>query len=236
MGGIRPTLAWLNERGIIMHKWKIYHQAPASGAEPKSAVLMMHGVGSNGQDLINLAPYLAQSLPDTLFLSPDAPQPYDIVPGMMMENAYQWFSLQNRDPDILMEQATQSFDDVNELIDKIAGQYNLDPSRIALLGFSQGTMMAFFTALRRATPLAGVLGYSGMILDDDGFESMQKTPVCLIHGEDDDVVPFAMHQIAVDRLRNAGLDVDALSIPGLPHSIDQAGIDRGAAFLKRVLG
>jgi phospholipase/carboxylesterase len=218
-----------------MHQWKIYHHGPESGGTPKSAVLMLHGVGSNGRDLIGLAPHLARNLPDTVFLSPDGLQPFDMVPGFAMEDAFQWFSLQSRAPADLMAEATASFPAVNELIDRVADEFKISPSKIALLGFSQGTMMALFTALRRQAPVAGVLGYSGILLDETGFDGFQKMPVCLIHGQADDVVAFTHHGEAVTRLQQAGYDVDSLAIPHLPHSIDMSGIERGAAFLQRVL-
>ena len=212
-----------------MDNWKIYSFGPASGHPPKKIVLMMHGVGSNGQDLIGLAPYLAQGLPDVLFLSPDAPQSYDMAPGM--DGMYQWFSLQTREPQALLNGAQQTLGDVEVLMANILKQTNLKYSDLAIVGFSQGTMMGLYAALHGDQKIAGVLGYSGMLLD----VGPQKVPVYLIHGEADDVVSVGAYNDAMEALRQNQFDVGGISIPGLTHSIDETGIRNGAAFLKKVL-
>lgn len=212
-----------------MNNWNIYSFGPASGQAPQKIVLMMHGVGSNGQDLIGLAPYLGRDLPDVLFLSPDAPQSYDMAPGM--DGMHQWFSLQTREPEALKQGARETLGVLDTLIENILTQTGLEYSDLAILGFSQGTMMGLYTALHSEKPIAGVLGYSGMLLDI----GPRRIPVCLIHGEADDVVAVGAYHDAMEALREHQFDVDGLAIPNLTHSIDEAGIEKGAAFLKRVL-
>lgn len=219
-----------------MKRWNAYSFGPASGGEPKKIVLMMHGVGSNGQDLISLAPVLAQSMPDTLFVSPDAPQHYDMAPPYA-PSGYQWFSLQSRIPEFMYEEAENTYPAFSDFIDNLLKQYGLSDGDLALLGFSQGTMMALFAAMHRPRPIAGVLGYSGMLLEgeDKVPAPQQKFPICLIHGEDDDVVPIDAYRDAVGKLKNSGFDVDGLSVPGIDHTIDPSGIERGASFLQKIL-
>jgi phospholipase/carboxylesterase len=216
-----------------MSDLKTYAYGPANGGKPKKVVLMLHGLGSNGQDLIGLAPLLAQTLPEVLFLSPDAPQDYDMAPPGF---GYQWFSLKSFEHDFMLQGARAAEPGLNIYIDAVLGQTGLKDSDLALLGFSQGTMMSLFGASRRKSPVAGVLGYSGALLapDELALPGMQKFPVCLIHGEADDVVTIDRYHAAKDALQNAGFDVEGHTIPGLPHSIDQSGISFGSAFLQKI--
>lgn len=200
--------------------------------KPKSAVIMLHGVGSNGQDLISLAPYLAQSLPHSAFISPDAPFACDMVPPGY-PNAYQWFSLQDRDPYAMLEGVKSVFPLVEKFIDAQTERLNLAHDKLALLGFSQGTMTALHVAPRLKNKIAGVLGYSGALLWEEG--ASQKMPIHLIHGEADDVVPVQAREMAEQTLSQHGYKVTGHTTDGLAHSIDQDGIESGAAFLKDVV-
>ncbi|HEY8189746.1 MAG TPA: phospholipase, partial [Micavibrio sp.] len=141
-----------------MTEMKTYAFGPASGGKPEKIVLMLHGVGSNGQDLIGLAPHLAQALPNVVFVSPDAPQPYDMAPF-----GFQWFSLQNRDPAAMLRGIEAAMPVLNRYIDGVLEEFGLRDSDLALLGFSQGTMMSLYAGPRRAGKIAGVLGYSGLL-------------------------------------------------------------------------
>lgn len=214
-----------------MEEWKTYAFGPANGGKPEKIVLMLHGYGSNGQDLISLAPYLAEAAPNALFLSPDAPFPCDMSPL-----GRQWFPLQSFDPDYMLEGIRRTEPILNDFIDQVLAQLELKDSDLALLGFSQGTMMSLYAAPRRKSGIAGVIGYSGALLGADELkgEGIQKIPVSLIHGEADEVVTFDRYESAKADLEAAGFDVDGLSIPGLPHSIDDAGIKQAQTFLKKI--
>lgn len=214
-----------------MEEWKTYAFGPANGEKPEKVVLMLHGYGSNGQDLISLAPHLAEAAQNAIFLSPDAPFVCD-----MSAMGRQWFPLQSFDPDYMLDGIGRARPVLDDYIDALLKQLELRDSDLVLLGFSQGTMMSLYTAPRRKNAIAGVIGYSGALLggDDLSGAGIQKMPILLIHGEADQVVTFDRHDHARSALKSAGFDVEALSIPGLPHSIDEAGIKTGAAFLKRV--
>lgn len=216
-----------------MSHYNTYAFGPLSGEKPRKVVLMLHGLGSNGQDLMGLAPLLAKNLPDVLFLSPDAPQDYDLAPSGF---GYQWFSLRSFEHDFMLKGARAAEPGLNAYIDTILAQTGLAASDLVLLGFSQGTMMSLFAAMRRQAPIAGVVGYSGALLGADELSSatLQKFPVCLIHGDADDVVTVDRYHAAKDALAGAGYVVDSLSIPGLAHGIDDSGIAFGAAFLQRI--
>ena len=207
---------------------QIYDHVPPSKAE--SLVILLHGLGSNGQDLISLAPIWAQQLPHTTFVSPDAPFACDMVPPGY-PNSYQWFSLQDRDPAAILQGVQSAQPILDSFITEQIEKYDVPPEKVILCGFSQGTMMSLYTAPRYPVKLGGVLGYSGALC---GLPGEQKMPICLIHGEADDVVPVVAHRHASAHLTRAGYDVSGHTTPGLLHSIDEQGIASGAAFLKEM--
>lgn len=211
---------------------KTYTHSPKSGKKPESIVILLHGLGSNGQDLIGLAPYWATVLPDTVFVSPDAPFPCDMAPY-----GYQWFSLQSRDPHMMLQGVETAFPILNEYIDEMLAKYELADDRLALVGFSQGTMMSLYAGPRRKYKIAGVLGYSGALIGAAtlGDSNIQKIPVHLIHGDADTVVPVNAYTMAKQTLVSHGFAVTGGITQGLVHSIDDEGIEDGAAFLQRIL-
>ncbi|MBI1684506.1 alpha/beta hydrolase [Caulobacter hibisci] len=202
--------------------------APASGGSPKSIVIFLHGYGSNGADLIDLAPYWAQALPDTLFLAPDAPQPCEGVPY-----GRQWWALTSLTPQARAAGVRVSARALDAYIDAQLTAHGLAEDKLALVGFSQGTMMALHVGPRRAKALAGIVGFSGMLADPEALaaEVVTKPPVLLVHGDRDDVLPLsALHQADVG-LKALGFEVATHVSPGLGHSIDEGGLRLGARFL-----
>ena len=217
---------------LFMSISNFYEHKPKSG-EAEQLVIMLHGVGSNGQDLVSLAPILENYLSRAVFISPDAPFACDMVPPGY-PNSYQWFSLQDRDPDAMLSGVESVFPLVEEFIEVQLERYNLTADKLALLGFSQGTMTSLYVAPRLKSRIAGVLGYSGALLWDEktAKEKLQKMPIHLIHGEADNVVPVQARAMAQNTLKVHGYDVTGHTTPGLAHSIDQAGIESGGNFLK----
>jgi phospholipase/carboxylesterase len=213
---------------------KLYGPAQdAASGQTKKLVILLHGLGSNGYDLFGLVPELAPALPDVAFASPHAPFPCDMAPV-----GHQWFSLRSREETALRMGAEQAEPILNSYIDAQIEQHKLQPKDVALLGFSQGTMTSLFVALRRAEPLAGIVGFSGAMISAAKLpkEIKAKPPICLIHGEQDDVVPFTAMEIAERSLQAAGVSVETHPRPQLAHSIDREGLDAAIDFLKRVLG
>ena len=196
-------------------------------------VVLLHGVGADGQDLIDLAPMLQLSLPGTAFYAPDAPEPCDMAPF-----GRQWFSLQDRRPAAMLAGIQRSAPILDAYLDGLMARHALPAAALALLGFSQGTMMSLHVAPRRREPIAGVLGFSGALLGPEllAAEARSRPPVLLIHGDADDVVPVAALGMAVAGLRQAGFEAEGLVRPGLPHSIDPFGIEAGGRFLAKCLG
>jgi phospholipase/carboxylesterase len=205
---------------------------PASGGKPRQLVVLLHGVGADGNDLIGLAPYWAPAVPDAEFISPDAPFPCDMAPY-----GRQWFSLQNRSAAALLAGVRATAPILDAFLDDAVASRGLDASKMALVGFSQGTMMSLYVGLRRPKALAGIVGYSGALIGADTLaqEIRSRPPVLLVHGDADQIVPPQAFPLAVEGLKAAGVTVEELICPGVGHSIDEAGLRRGGEFLRRVL-
>ena len=206
---------------------------PLAGGKPRRLVVLLHGLGADGNDLIGLASGWAAILPDAEFLAPDAPFPCDMGPF-----GHQWFSLQDRSPAAILAGVRGAAPILDAFFDEALAVRGLAEPDLALIGFSQGTMMSLFAGLRRARPVAGIVGYSGALIGAETLpqEIRSRPPVLLVHGEADPVVPFQALALAESGLRTAGVPIETLACPGLAHGIDQRGLARGAQFLKGVLG
>jgi len=197
-------------------------------AAPKRVVVLLHGLGADGNDLFGLVPALAPALPETAFIAPDAPFPCDMAPF-----GRQWFSVQSRTPAAIEAGVRAAATILDAFLDETLERFALGDAQLALVGFSQGTMMSLYVGPRRARQLAGIVGYSGRLLGDaSAFKS--KPPILLVHGDADPVVPPQSLPLAVKALEQAGVPVEALSRPGLGHAIDEEGLRRGRDFLVRI--
>jgi phospholipase/carboxylesterase len=206
--------------------------APASGVAVRSLVILLHGYGSNGDDLISLAPHWRGVLPETVFVAPNAPAPCPGAPG-----GYQWWALTSASRGARAEGLAQAAPILDAFIDAELARYGLAEARLALVGFSQGTMVALHVGPRRRSPLAGIVGYSGMLADATGLAepAITRPPILLIHGDADPMIPVgASHQAKAVLIEN-GFAVESHVSPGLGHSIDMAGLRLGGLFLARVL-
>jgi phospholipase/carboxylesterase len=205
---------------------------PARGGKPDSLVIFLHGYGSNGADLIGLAPHWAEVLPATAFVSPNAIEPVPQAP-----DGYQWFAISNLDPYLMEQGARHAAQSVDRFIDRELEKYGLDESRLALVGFSQGTMMALHVALRREKPVAAVLGFSGVLVGARTLKEQMrsKPPVLLIHGDRDPTIPIPAMFDSAEALAASGHGAQWHISYGVPHSIGPDGLELGGAFLNMYL-
>lgn len=215
--------------------------APASG-KATHLVVLVHGYGADGQDLIGLAPHWQRLLPGAAFAAPNAPER---IPGMPW--GYQWFSLSRYDPDMLRrdpahapgvyqemhEGALRAAAPLETFIDTELARTGLGPERLALVGFSQGTMMALQVGLRRAVAPAAIVGFSGALIGADRLpaEITARPPVLLIHGDQDEIVPVEALQAALNGLGTAGVTARWHVCAGMGHGIDQEGLALAGRFL-----
>lgn len=214
---------------------KTGRRAPQSG-KATSAVVFLHGYGADGADLLGLADPLAPHLPDTVFLAPDAPQPCSGNPF-----GRQWFPipwLDGSSEDAARQGMAGAVDDLNAFLDKMMADEGVTPDRVILFGFSQGTMMALHVAPRRDQAVAGVVAFSGRLLEPEALttEARVKPPVLLLHGDQDPVVPFADMQLAANGLIAAGFEVYGHVMKGTPHGIAPDGLSVALAFIRDRLG
>lgn len=200
----------------------------APGDKPRALVVFLHGLGADGNDLISLAPLLEPLLPDTAFVSPHAPEPCDMAPM-----GRQWFSLLERDPDVLLAGVRRAEPLLNAFLDAELEKHGLADDRLAVVGFSQGTMTALHTLLRRPKACAVIVGFSGALLKPEilGEEIACRPPVLLVHGDADEVVPFEALALAEEALQLNGVPVAAYRRPGIGHGIDQEGLQLAAMAL-----
>ena len=204
--------------------------APKGSA--KSVVIFVHGYGANGADLIGLADPLAAHLPGTAFYSPDAPERCAGNPV-----GFQWFGIPHMDgtpEDMARRAQAQAADDLNGFVDQVLADEGLEAGALALVGFSQGTMMSLHIAPRRPDPVAGIVGFSGRLLQPESLAdaAVSKPPVLLVHGDQDDLVPPQSMPEAGDALTGAGFEVFAHVMKGTGHGIAQDGLSVALAFMR----
>ncbi len=206
---------------------------PRSGGKAKQLVVLLHGWGADGPNLIDLADLFANALPDAQFIAPNAPTVCEANPF-----GFQWFSLIDRQPQHMIEGVKSAASVVNNFLDEQLQALGLDNSKLALVGFSQGTMVGLEVALRRTPGIAALVGFSGLLIGADllAKEIAARPPICLIHGDRDDVVPYSSLANAVAALKKHGIPLEDHTRPFLGHSIDMEGIQAGTVFLKKALG
>lgn len=199
--------------------------------QTRRAVLLLHGYGSSGEDLISLASSWRSYLPDTLFMAPNAPEPWEMSP----QQGHQWFSLPDLSSETLSEGIEAALPFLHGALDQVLEHYLLTEDQVALVGFSQGAMMALAAGLSRARPLAAIVAYSGVLAYLETKPVYARPPVLLVHGDKDDVVPVSCLETSENQLKKRGVPVSALICQNIGHGIDPHGLQAGGAFLRRHL-
>lgn len=194
----------------------------------KYMIVLMHGLGSNGEDLESLIPFLQPYLPNVEFFSPNGIEPCDLFPF-----GFQWFSLRDRADESMLKELERTSSAIRSMIDTKAKSLSIETSNIILMGFSQGTMTSLYLALTSETPYKAVVGFSGSLIMPS-YITQKNTPICLIHGAEDDVVPPSALELARTKLANEGIKAKTHLYHDLAHSIDLRGLKTAIAFLKEL--
>ncbi len=206
--------------------------APLSCGKAVYLVVLLHGRGANGDDLIDLALNWQPILPKAEFLAAHAPFPCDPAP-----KGRQWFSVEDRAPEKILAGIRAAAEILDPFLDQLLAKRRLDDSHLALVGFSQGAMMALHVGLRRKKQIGAIVGFSGALHGAEalGAEIQSRPPVLLIHGEADAVVPFASHESARTALEASAVPVTSIARPKLGHTIDDEGVTLAGEFLCNAL-
>jgi phospholipase/carboxylesterase len=210
--------------------------APRSGTA-QQLVVFLHGYGADGNDLIEIGRAWQDYLPRAAFVSPHAPEPC-----AQAAVGRQWFPLTFRDPNERWIGVNKAAPVLERFLDAELARHRLSPAALALVGFSQGTMMALHVGLRRAVPPAAIVGYSGLLVvppegEAEAFAAAIKSrpPVLLVHGDRDDLIPPQALFQASQGLAALGVAVEWHLSPGIGHGIDAEGLRHGGEFLARRL-
>ena len=218
----------------------------AASGKARKLVVLVHGYGADGNDLIELGAQWRNLLPDAAFVAPHAPARIPgFPPGMM--GGRQWFALDAYDPNLLRRDphhtaeiyatmqraAEQAAPALEQFVATELERHGLEPTDLALVGFSQGTMMALHVGLRRDPGPAGILGYSGALLGGEELtrQIRSRPPILLIHGDADEIVPIEAMHAALHTLSQADCPARFHVSRGLGHGIDGQGLTLGGAFL-----
>lgn len=205
---------------------------PPAGKSAGHLLVLLHGVGADGNDLIALAPYYRAAIPDAVVVAPHAPEPFDMAPF-----GYQWFSIRDLEAAPRSDGVRRAAPVLDAFIDAELAGLGLGDEKLILCGFSQGAMMALHVGLRRKGRIAALISHSGMLIAPESLDAevRSRPPVLLTHGAQDDMVPPASLPAAKATLEAAGVCVRSLLVPGLGHGIDEATVQAALRFLGEVV-
>lgn len=210
---------------------------PRSGAgagQARQLIVLLHGYGADGKDLIELGAQWRKLLPDAAFVAPHAPEPCGQAPM-----GRQWFALTMRDPDERWTGVKKAAPGLDAFLDAELAAHGLDDSKLALVGFSQGTMMALHVGLRRRRPPAAIVGFSGVLVGGEHLTrpaGVKPPPILLTHGSEDEVIPAEALFVSAEGLAAAGIPAQWHLSIGIGHGIDGPAMTQAAQFLARGLG
>jgi len=201
---------------------------PPARGQATHLVVLCHGYGADGKDLIGLAPHWQKLLPTVAFAAPNAPERCAGAPS-----GYQWFAISRLDPGEMQRGVEAAAGQLDAFLDAELARHGLPPERLALVGFSQGTMMSLQVGLRRPVKPAAIVGFSGLLARGTELEPLppDTPPILMVHGDADPMIPADAMLASAMMLGGAGASVQWHIASGLGHGIDAVGLAMGGAFL-----
>lgn len=210
----------------MINNYLQYPEVKALRNPPTKLMVLIHGLGSDGQDLIGIVPFIQNQLPEYHFISPHGVEPYDLAPF-----GRQWFSVADRNPDIIKTLIAKNVILLQNIVKNKQNELNLANKDTIIVGFSQGTMMGLYLTLTEDDPFHSMIGFSGLLIPPPTCIN-KKTPICLIHGEEDDIIRIGEMEMAAKYLAQQNITHDTYRIPNLAHTIDAKGIEIAVNFIK----
>lgn len=204
---------------------------------PKYLVIFLHGYGSNGENLIQLANEFQPILQDSYFIAPNSIEPWEGG----FPNSYQWFSLyagfERKALDVLAPKIKIANQILLKFIEEQLQKFNLSYENLILIGFSQGSMMSIYQGLIMSKKIAGIISFSGKVVEPTiiGDKIISKPNICLIHGTQDSVLPFTNFHEAQQILKKYEVPFEAHAIDHLDHTIDIRAVRIAQNFVKKIV-
>ena len=205
---------------------------PLSKKKPKQIVVLCHGYGGDGNDISILAINWQRFLPDTIFLCPNAPEICAVNP-----QGYQWFDLSSEKEDLILEKSLIAEQKLNIFLNEVLNHYQLETSNLALVGFSQGTMVSIQVALKKKEQINCLIGYSGKIINEKHLSKNinYRPKIFLMHGDKDSLVLPSHLLEAKEILSNYGIKIKTKLFKDCEHKISVEGMSLGLNFLRKNL-
>ena len=196
-----------------------------------NAVILFHGYGGDGNDIAPVTINWKRFLPNTIFICPDGPEKCSINPM-----GYQWFDLNSEDEEYITNKSLEAEDILKKFIREIRTKFNILNSNICLAGFSQGCMMSINVGLSEKETFAGILGFSGKIINKKELNGrvLSKPSTLLIHGDQDEIVPPVNLLEAKDFFERNKIDITTKMLKGCGHNIPIEASSLGLTFLKKI--
>ena len=205
---------------------------PLSKNKPRQGIILCHGYGGDGKDISSLAINWRRFLPDAIFLCPNAPEICTVNP-----QGYQWFDLTSEEEEVILEKSLMAEEKLNTFLDQVFDNFQLEPTNLALVGFSQGCMVSIQVGLKKKEQINCIIGYSGKVINQKHLSNNinSKPKIFLMHGENDIIVPPTHLLEAKEYLNKCGLKIKTKLFKNCDHKIPVEGSSLGLGFLKKNL-
>ena len=205
---------------------------PLSKSDPKQAIVLCHGYGGDGKDISALAINWQRFLPEAVFICPNAPEICAVNP-----QGFQWFDLTSENEKIILEKSLIAEEKLSTFLDQVLNNFQLEPSNLALVGFSQGTMMSIQVALKKKKEINCLIGYSGKIINQEHLsDNISSRPkIFLMHGANDTIVSPTHLLESKEYLKKCGINTKIKMFKNCEHRIPIEGSSLGLGFLKKNL-